>query len=303
MGREDNTRNRTPPDRRLDRDSSHVEVDVAGLTHPGRVRPINTDHFLITRFDRGMRMLATNVPEGGIQLPSTETGYVMLVADGVGVGVPGVVASRTAIAEFVGLVLETPDWIMRVDEVFGGEVLRRMTRRFQRIQEVLIERGKLDPALRGMSTTLTLACSLGGDFLTAHLGDSAAFLFRQGRLRRLPHDQTMAEPGGIGEEGVAEYSSPQVRTIATTAGGALVRVELTLSSLADGDQVLLCTDGLTELVAEEAIAQVLSVSGSANEACRRLVDLALDGGGKDNVTVVLGRYRIPHTGSPRSSLA
>jgi len=277
--------------------SSLVEVDLAALSHPGKVRRNNEDHFMAARFDRSMRTLLTNLPEAEVPRAYAETAYGMLVADGVGGAAGGEVASRTAIHALVDLVIETPDWIMQLDEPLAREVLQRMERRFQRVREVLIERATADPSLRGMATTMTVACSLGPELLTAHVGDSRAYVFRRGgRLERLTRDQTMAQSladaGAISQEEVAKHPSRHVLTSALATRGAFVQVELKRSRLEDGDQLLLCSDGLTEMIADEAIARVLAAPGPSAEACQRLVDLALEAGGKDNVTVVLGRYRM-----------
>ena len=288
---------KVPEPRKVAGQSSLVEVDLAGLSHVGHLRTNNEDHFFVARFDRIMRTLATNLPEGEAPLTSSETAYGMMVADGVGGEAAGEVASRTAIAVLVDLAIETPDWIMRLDEPLAGEVMGRMERRFQKIHEVLIARAKADPTLRGMGTTLTLACSVGADLVTAHVGDSRAYLFRGGRLERLTRDQTLAQSladsGAISQEEVASHPSRHMLTGAIATRGAFVQVERNHTRLEDGDQVLLCSDGLTEMASEEAIARALSVPGPAADACQRLVDLALEGGGKDNVTVALGRYRIP----------
>jgi len=277
--------------------SAQVEIDLAGLSHVGRVRSNNEDHYLIARFDRSMRTVATNLSATDVPPRSSESAYALLVADGVGGAAAGEVASRTAIAELVGLALETPDWIMRLDQPLAAEVLKRMERRFQKIHDVLVERTKSNPALRGMGTTLTLACSLGADLLTTHVGDSRAYLFRQGKLEQLTRDQTLAQSladaGAIRQDEVAQHPTRHVLTGAIATRGAFVQVELRHVRLMDGDQVLLCTDGLTEMVKAEAIARALSAARSADEGCRRLVDLALEAGGRDNVTVALGRYRIP----------
>ncbi len=90
-----------------------------------------------------------------------------------------------------------------------------------------------------------------------------------------------------------------VLTSALATRGAFVQVQLRRSRLQDGDQLLLCSDGLTDMVPDETIARVLAESRTSAQGCRRLVDLALENGGKDNVTVVLGRYRIPQP--PRSA--
>jgi len=289
---------REPEPRKRAGASSLVEVDLAALSHPGKVRRNNEDHFMAARFDRTMRTLSTNLPEGDIPREYAETAYGLLVADGVGGAVAGEIASRTAIHAIVDLVIETPDWIMQMDEPLANEVLARMERRFQRVREVLIERAAADPGLRGMATTMTVACSLGPELLTAHVGDSRAYVFRKGgRLERLTRDQTMAQSladaGAITQEEVATHPSRHVLTSALATRGAFVQVELKRWRLEDGDQLLLCSDGLTEMVSDETIATVLASPGPSAETCRRLVDLALEAGGKDNVTVVLARYKIP----------
>jgi serine/threonine protein phosphatase PrpC len=278
--------------------SSLVEVDLAALSDPGRVRANNEDHFMAARFDRTMRTLATNVPEGVIPGKYSETVYGLLVADGVGGSAAGEIASRTAIHALVDLVLETPDWIMRMDDRLADEVLQRMERRFQQVRSVLVERAKTDLTLRGMATTMTVACTIGPELLTAHVGDSRAYVYRRGgRLERLTRDQTMAQSladaGAIAQEEVAKHPSRHVLTSALATRGAFVQVDLKRSRLEDGDQLLLCSDGLTEMVPDETIARILASGRKSADSCRQLVDFALEAGGKDNVTVVLARYEIP----------
>lgn len=278
--------------------SSLVELDLAALSDPGRVRKNNEDTFFAARFDRSMQTLQTNLPEGEVPRRHVETAYGMLVADGVGGAAAGEIASRTAVHALVDLAIETPDWIMRMDDVRSREILQRMERRFQSIRETLVQHATADPSLRGMGTTMTVACSLGPELLTAHVGDSRAYVFRRGgRLERLTRDQTMAQSladsGAITQAEVATSPYRHVLTSALATRGAFVQVELKRTHLDDGDQVLLCSDGLTEMVPDDVIARELAVPGKAAPVCRRLVDLALEAGGKDNVTVVLGRYRIP----------
>jgi len=277
--------------------SSLVEVELAGRSDPGKVRANNEDHFLIARFERTMKTLGTNLPAGEVEARYSESAYGMLVADGVGGAAGGEVASRTAIRTLVELVLDTPDWTMPFDEPLAERVLQRMEGRFQRIREVLVERARAEPSLRGMGTTLTLAASLGPELLTAHVGDSRAYLFHKGRLQALTHDQTLAQSladaGAIPQEDVAHHPARHVLTSALASRGAFARVDLRRLRLEDGDRLLLCSDGLTEMVPEKEIARVLAAGASCDETCGRLVDLALAAGGKDNVTVVLAAYGIP----------
>jgi serine/threonine protein phosphatase PrpC len=103
----------------------------------------------------------------------------------------------------------------------------------------------------------------------------------------------MADIGMISQKEVARH---RLRHVLTSALGGLekaVRVDIQRLKLTDGDRLLLCTDGLTDMVEDEGIAGGLASAGSSQDACRRLVDLALENGGKDNVTVVLARYSIP----------
>ncbi len=288
-------------------ESAWVEVDFAALSHPGLVRAQNEDHYFVARVDRSLQTLDTNLPEGDVPRHHAETAYGLLVADGVGGAAAGEVASRTAVHALIDLVIATPDWIMRLDHSLADEVLQRMERRFQQVRDVLIQKAKEDPSLRGMGTTMTVACTLGTEVLTAHVGDSRAYVYRRhgGVLERLTRDQTLAQSlvdaGAIKPEDIASHPGRNVLTSALATRLAFAQVELRRARIGDGDQLLLCSDGLTDMVPEDEIARELAAPGGSAAICRRLVDLGLEAGGRDNVTVVLGRYRItpgpkpPHT--------
>ena len=280
-------------------ESSWVEVDLAALSDPGRVRDNNEDHYYVARVDRSIQTIDTNLPEGEVPRHYAETAYGLLVADGVGGAVAGEVASRTAVHALVDLVIETPDWIMRLDEPLAQEVLQRMERRFQKIREILIQKTKSDPSLRGMGTTMTVGVTLGTELMTAHVGDSRAYVYRRkgSVLERLTRDQTLGQSlvdaGALTPEELETHPTRNVLTSALATRLAFAQVELKRSRIGDGDSLLLCSDGLTDMIPETMIARELAASGSSAGVCRRLVDLALDAGGKDNVTVVLARYHIP----------
>ncbi len=277
--------------------SSRVKVDIGALSHEGKVRPNNEDSFLVSRFERIMRTLLTNLPEGYVSDQYSEIGYGMLVADGMGGAAAGEVASRTAISALVELVLQTPDWIMRPDEGAIEKVQQRFEERFGKLGDALTRRARTDPNLTGMGTTMTLAASIGADLVVAHVGDSRAYLFRLGQLMHLTRDQTvaqvLADAGVIRPEEVATHRGRHVLTGVIAMQGEKAEVELHHLRLIDGDQILICSDGLTEMVTDALIVAVLEKHGPAQDACRTLVDLALNAGGKDNVTVILGRYHIP----------
>lgn len=276
--------------------SSRAKVDFGAASHRG-VKPVNEDSFLVARFKRSMHAVLTNMPPGLIPDSYAETGYVMLVADGMGGTAGGEAAGRTAIGALVELFIQTPDWVMRPDEENTREVLRRMEERFGRLNDALAERAEAEPRLAGMGTTLTMAASLGDDLVIAHVGASRAYLFRRGHLLRLTSDQTvaqeLADAGLIRPEEVATHHARRVLTGAIIAGGKRAEAELHHARLADGDMLLLCSDGLTEVVAEGKISETLERHVPAADACRELIDLALKAGGRDNITAVLAVYRIP----------
>jgi protein phosphatase len=271
-----------------------VDVDMAALSHAGKVRSNNEDHYLAVRFERTAQTLLTNLSEAPAEY--LERGYGLVVADGVGGSAAGEVASSTAVRVLLQLALETPDWIMSFDAKRAGEVLERMEVRFRKVKDAFVQRAEAEPALAGMGTTMTLACTAGINLIIAHIGDSRAYLFRRGELHQLTRDQTvaqtLADAGAIRPEEVATHPRRHILTGAITTRRSEASTELHHLELADGDQLLLCTDGLTDMTTDAAITGALGRSGSPEEGCQALVDLALEGGGKDNVTVVLARYRI-----------
>jgi protein phosphatase len=236
-----------------------VQVDVAGLSHPGQVRPNNEDHFLVLRFGRFLEPLGTNLPPGQVPSRFEDVGYVLAVADGMGGHAAGEEASRLALTTLVGLVLGTPDWFLRMgDPPAAEEVMRRAAERFGHIDQALAEEAVEGPRLHGRGTTLTLAASLGWDLLLAHVGDSRAYLLRGGALHRLTRDHTwVGELHRAGLISQAEAAAHHMRHFLTRHLGANKggKPDVQRLALADGDCLLLCSDGLSELVGDAEIAE------------------------------------------------
>jgi len=169
-----------------------------------------------------------------------------------------------------------------------------MTRRFYDIDRTLKQEASSDHTLSGMGTTLTVAGTLGNDLVLGHVGDSRAYLLRGDIFRQLTRDHTLAQM--LIDAGVANSDDPaprSMRHVLTAAIGSLderIEPQVQRFRLQPGDQLLLCTDGLTEMVDDELIASVLREAPSAQAACDSLVDLALGAGGTDNITAVVGRF-------------
>lgn len=284
-----------------DLSSSLVEVDLAAATHRGLVRANNEDHYLALRFGRSLETVSTNIPEGSLEPSFEETGYGLVVADGMGGMAAGDVASRAALCKLVETVVNTPDWYMTANQQEDLAIpTRRMTQRFRHIDDELRERAQNNRALLGMGTTLTVAVSLGCNLLIGHIGDSRAYMLRNKGLQQLTRDDTLAQAlidAGIADpEDAATRAMRHVLTAAIGSTGEPVDPQVQRLHLNHDDQILLCTDGLTGMVPDEVIASTLLEASSASEACQTLVDLALDAGGLDNVTIVLAHYRFPPEG-------
>lgn len=281
-----------------------VRVDAAGLTDRGHMRSENEDHFLVARVGRSLDTLVTSLPQGEVPERFDETGYLMMVADGMGGRVAGEIASRMAISTLVNDVLDVPDWIMKFDEARAKRLMRRAVGYYKRVDSALTEHARENPQLRGMGTTMTVVYSVGRDLFIAHVGDSRAYLFRDGKLQQLTRDHThvqmLVDLGLISREEAATHRLRHVLT--NTIGGSerSAEVEIHRLNVADGDRLLLCTDGLTEVVDDEEVADVLGRGKAPEVVCRSLVDLALEGGGPDNVTVVAARYSVVDPGQGAS---
>src|SRR5262249_17998943 len=147
-------------------------------------------------------------------------------------------------------------------------VMHRMATRFQQINDTLAHEGEFNPSLRGMGTTLTLACTLGLELVICHIGDSRAYRFRQGALQQLTRDMTAAQEAV--EAGVltrAAAATNRLRHFLTQYLGAWGKgiADVQHLVLEDGDQVLLCSDGLTEMVQDTVIADTLHAQASPQE--------------------------------------
>jgi PPM family protein phosphatase len=205
---------------------------------------------------------------------------VFAVADGMGGAQAGEVASRIAVDAF------EPD---REEGLGPEEYLRRTIRRANRD---IYEHAQQDTSRSGMGTTLTAALISGDDVSFGHVGDSRAYLFRDGELTQLSHDHSLVEElrrqGKLTVEQANEH--PQ-RSVITRALGPEPDVEVDTMTVRgrDDDVFLLCSDGLTTMLPDEDIAAILARSEDLDTATRRLVRAANDRGGKDNITVVAFR--------------
>ncbi|RUL88100.1 PP2C family protein-serine/threonine phosphatase [Tautonia sociabilis] len=277
-----------------------VRAEFAGKSDPGKVREINEDQFLVVRRRRERDLVTSSIP-GELLIDHRQHAYTAAVADGIGGHRFGDLASLLAMLVGWELGGHEIKWTLKTNPREIEDWKQKATVFMQLIHRALRDESRANPRLHGMGTTLTLCQSVGPSLGVVHVGDSRAYIYRKNSLQRLTKDHTLAQL--MIDLGEADPDSPEVQRVrhvlsnALGVGGADVFVEFSRHDLADGDRLLLCTDGLTDLVSDAEIALVLDAHPRPADACQALVNLALDRGGKDNVTVVVGRYEFPPEGA------
>lgn len=278
---------------------AHVRIDIAARTDRGRVREGNEDAFLVYRVGRYLDRVASNVPEADLPPHFEDVGHLMIVADGLGGHEAGDVASRSALYTTLQLILRAPRWALKLDDPATRDAeLRDLMSRgrtyLSGVHAALRHQADRDPALAGMGTTLTGAYALGLDLLVLHVGDSKAYRWNGTLLERITRDHTVAQEyadmGMIPQDQVPNHHMHHVLTRALGGPDDQLEGDMHHLVLQPGDRVLLCSDGLTDLTTEADISGILGTHPTSQAACDALVELALERGGRDNVTVIVAGF-------------
>lgn len=277
--------------------STSVEVDLGAVSHAGLVRQRNEDHYMVAKVSRTLEVLMDNLPEGEASKGLGEDGYSMVVADGMGGMNAGDVASMLAISTGMRLADKSVKWGFKINEKEARELLERMSMCFQEIDRRITRESEADRRLFGMGTTMTLAYSIGAHLFLIHVGDSRAYLYRGGVLTQLTHDHTvaqaLADAGQIKEEEVRRHA--RRNTLTNYLGGhqGKIKADVRWLRIEDGDQLLLCSDGLSDMVDDDAVAARLALGEPSRKTAEALLGMALEKGGRDNITIISARYSIP----------
>jgi PPM family protein phosphatase len=270
------------------------ELDLFGLTHVGKVRTENQDHFLICTVHQQLVIHGTSFPDPSkLQVRGERLATIVLVADGVGGGAAGGDASQLTIETIARYISHT----MRCFQVPGG--IPPDEELFASLREAALQAHdavRAEATARGegrMATTLTLGIGIWPFAYYMQLGDSRAYYYADGKLLLVTRDQTIAQDlvdqGVLPIERVAK--SPFRHVLSRAIGADEATPEVTRVELKRGCVNLLCSDGLTKHVSDAEIADQIRRMTSSEQLCRTLVDMALDRGGSDNVTVVVARPR------------
>ncbi|MCV7100281.1 PP2C family protein-serine/threonine phosphatase [Mycobacterium palustre] len=203
---------------------------------------------------------------------------LLALADGMGGHAAGEVASQLVIAALAHLDDDEP----------GGDLLAKLDAAVRAGNSAIAAQVEMEPDLEGMGTTLTAILFDGNRIGLVHIGDSRGYLLRDGELTQITKDdtfvQTLVDEGRITRE--EAHSHPQRSLIMRALTGHEVEPTLTMREARAGDRYLLCSDGLSDPVSDETILEALQIP-DVSEAAYRLIELALRGGGPDNVTVVV----------------
>jgi serine/threonine protein phosphatase PrpC len=284
-----------------------AEIDVYGVTHQGLVRRANEDHFLIGTVSRKLQVLQTSVPDlPELVLPDLPAGertaFLAMVADGVGGSKRGEEAARLAVETVTTLIAAglhayvskparaaaagaVPLAADAEDDPFMTALADAARRSHAELRRLA------DGDDSAMATTLTLWMGVWPNAYVLQVGDSRAYHFRRGELTQVSRDQTVAED--LVQQGVlspVQAASTRWAHVLSSAIGGPATAPVVTRLLNDRESVhLLCSDGLTKHVSDERIRERLMNMTSARQACEALVQDALDGGGTDNITIIIGR--------------
>ncbi|MFN2316747.1 MAG: PP2C family serine/threonine-protein phosphatase [Gemmatimonadales bacterium] len=280
----------TPPPKPRDE-----ELDVFGLTHAGKVRPANEDHFLMGSLHQSLRVLSTSLaaPER-LPLDGERLAYLAMIADGVGGGRKGEEASRLALEEITAYIADSTRVFYQGDaqgDDFTQILQDAATRVHERVQALAAE----DSERRGMATTLTLYLGVWPWIYLLQVGDSRYYLYYNGELTQVTRDQTMAQE--LVDQGVLKrtdaFNTRWANVLSSSIGGKQTAPVVTRLQQRRGSVHLMCSDGLTKHVPDDRIAERLRTMTSSRQVCEALLEDALEGGGTDNITIIVGRVKEP----------
>jgi protein phosphatase len=264
-------------------------LDVFGQSDVGKRRSRNEDHFLVATLNRSLDLRYTNMEEeaGPLDRFNAVAAHLFVVADGVGGVAGGDLASGTAVSALAEYLGPTSGCCYAFDPTMEDEFLSKLEGAAARADERVRQHG---PEGKGPATTLTMMLLMGDRAYSVHVGDSRGYHYRAHRLRQFTRDQTMGElmvDEGVMTEEQAEKSGLQ--NVLSGALGNTYTPDVGLLDLDVGDVIVLCTDGLTKHVSDDEIQAVVESEPTAQAMVERLVQAALDGGGSDNVTVIVAR--------------
>ena len=264
----------------------HVSIKLFARTDVGQVREHNEDNFIVADLTKRVRGLQ----EANREVLVDKNGNMLAVCDGMGGAAAGEVASQLAVDILYEKMTEdvAPD-----QQVTRNEIARRLVRAVEAAGLRIFEAAKSDRTRRGMGTTVTAAALVDDHLFLAQVGDSRGYILRNGTLVQVTRDQSLVnqliEAGQLTEEEAETFEHNNI--ILQALGTAeTVQVDLTYVELRRGDILMMCSDGLSGMVRNDEIREVLKSTSDPLEACKTLTERANLAGGHDNITVIVAQF-------------
>jgi protein phosphatase len=263
------------------------ELDIFGVTNVGKLRRQNQDHFLIASLRKHLAIHHTSIPLESLRPDATDRlAFLAMVGGNAG----GEEASRFALDAITAYITRSMHCYYTADTQDDTEFVQVLQEGAQRVHAKLRQHGTAADRA-GMATTLTVFLGVWPRAYILQVGDSRYYALRNGNLHQVSRDQTVAED--LVEAGVIKRSDPGharwSHVLSSAIGGPEASPVVTAIDVEWDDVHLLCSDGLTKHVSDEQIAERLRTMTSAHQACHALLQDALDGGGTDNITIIIGR--------------
>ncbi len=271
--------------------SAAINVRVFGLSDVGRVRKNNEDNFVVCD------LTSSEVNPFGGDHPLGSRGLLLLVADGMGGEMCGEVASQLCAETVPKQLMDS----LSPSEPDSADLAQCLREAVESANQAVYERAQCEQMCHGMGTTATAAALAGDRLVVAQVGDSRAYVVRNGSLVQLTRDQTFLNYlADLGAPLPPEPEKDSRRSILTQAVGTSekVDVKLTRVQLRSEDTVLLCSDGLYSMVKPAQVLEILKNGDTPQSQCRALVNAANASGGTDNVTVIIAQISGPGLPEP-----
>lgn len=277
------------PDGRAD--DVRRRLESHGVSHTGLVRGANEDHFVIASLQRSVQVRQTNLDDRSIfDRLCGPMAYLFAVADGVGGEAGGRLASGMAVGTIVEYLSQTVGSYHAVppgqEHAFLDPLGAAVQRAHQALLDAFASHGRSGPA-----TTLTIALVVWPRAFLVHVGDSRVYLRRGGHLHRLTRDQTVGAYL-VDQQAMSEQQAQRAglhNVLSSAVGASDMTPVVRVLDLEADDVLLLCTDGLTHQVSEAEVDALLARDADPARAAQALLDLTLERGARDNVTVVVAR--------------
>jgi len=276
--------------------SARGKIDVYGRSRDGRNRTANEDQFLIAQLNKSMLVEQTSLQlDDRTRLYGSTEGHLLLVADGTGRHTAGEDASAIAVNAVTQYVLDTMGWFFRLDTDHPNDLADELKACLEKAESTIRQLSDGSAERAGMATTLTMAYLLWPRAYVVHAGNSRCYLLRQDRLEQVTTDHTfgqaLVDDGTITPQEARERRFTEVLWNMVGGRGEKLASDVYRVNLEFDDRLLLCTDGVTASLSDDALARSLRGHDTAEAAANDLIEAVDRAGGRDDATVVVACFR------------